>query len=234
MKTKYYVNGMTCTSCEASVEKSLEAVNGVISVQASYASASVLVESSDVLELNQLQLALNDKYKLSAYKEFDTQESTNAPDKLQQLFPLFLILSYVFAASIALNMDDFFYQSFMVDFMGLFFIVFSFFKLLDLKGFVSSFKMYDPLAKKIPLYALIYPFLEVILGLLFLFRIGIQFSLWMTVIVLGITTIGVTRSLLSKHNITCACLGSVLNLPMTLATFIENAIMILMAIIMLL
>ena len=234
MKTKYYVNGMTCTSCEASVEKSLEAVNGVISVQASYASASVLVESSDVLELNQLQLALNDKYRLSAFKESNNQDSKNAPDKLQQLFPLFLILSYVFAASIALNMDDFFYQSFMVDFMGLFFIVFSFFKLLDLKGFVSSFKMYDPLANKIPLYALIYPFLEVILGLLFLFRIGIQFSLWMTVIVLGITTIGVTRSLLSKQNITCACLGSVLNLPMTLATFIENAIMILMAIIMLL
>ncbi len=234
MKTKYYVNGMTCTSCEASVEKSLEAVNGVISAQASYSSATVIVESLDVLELNQLQLALNDKYKLSAFKEFDTQESRNAPDKLQQLFPLFLILTYVFAASIALNMDDFFYQSFMVDFMGLFFIVFSFFKLLDLKGFVASFKMYDPLAKKIPLYAMIYPFLEVILGLLFLFRIGIQFSLWMTVIVLGITTIGVTRSLLSKQNITCACLGSVLNLPMTLATFIENALMILMAIIMLL
>ena len=234
MKTKYYVNGMTCTSCEASVEKSLEAVNGVISAQASYSSATVIVESLDVLELNQLQLALNDKYKLSAFKEFDTQESRNAPDKLQQLFPLFLILTYVFAASIALNMDDLFYQSFMVDFMGLFFIVFSFFKLLDLKGFVASFKMYDPLAKKIPLYAMIYPFLEVILGLLFLFRIGIQFSLWMTVIVLGITTIGVTRSLLSKQNITCACLGSVLNLPMTLATFIENALMILMAIIMLL
>jgi hypothetical protein len=121
----------------------------------------------------------------------------------------------------------------MVDFMGLFFIVFSFFKLLDLKGFITSFKMYDPLAKRIPIYALVYPFIEVTLGLLFLFRIGILFSLWMTVLVLGITTVGVTRSLLSKQDITCACLGSVLKLPMTLATFIENAIMILMAIIML-
>jgi copper chaperone CopZ len=233
MKTKFYVSGMTCTGCEASIEKSLSTINGVISVKASNASATVLVESSDNLELSQLQMVLNDKYKLSVVQASNTDVSSKESDKLQQLFPLFLILSYVFAASIALNMDDFFYQSFMVDFMGLFFIVFSFFKLLDLKGFITSFKMYDPLAKRIPIYALIYPFIEVTLGLLFLFRIGILFSLWMTVLVLGITTVGVTRSLLSKQDITCACLGSVLKLPMTLATFIENAIMILMAIIML-
>ena len=42
----------------------------------------------------------------------------------------------------------------MLDFMGLFFIVFSFFKMLDLKGFSQSFKMYDPLAKRIPVYGL--------------------------------------------------------------------------------
>jgi hypothetical protein len=34
---------------------------------------------------------------------------------------------------------------------------------------------------------------------------------------------------LSKKQIQCACLGSVLNLPMTEATFIENALMIGMA-----
>jgi hypothetical protein len=44
----------------------------------------------------------------------------------------------------------------------------------------------------------------------------------------------VVRALFSKNQIQCACLGSVLNLPMTEATFIENAIMIVMAIFMLL
>ena len=150
MKTKFYVSGMTCTGCEASIEKSLSTINGIISVKANNASATVLVESSDNLELSQLQLALDDKYKLSAFKESNVQVISTESGKLQQLFPLFLILSYVFAASIALNIDDFFYQSFMVDFMGLFLIVFSFFKLLDLKGFITSFKMYDPLAKRIP------------------------------------------------------------------------------------
>ena len=49
----------------------------------------------------------------------------------------------------------------------------------------------------------------------------------------GITTIGVTKTLLDKKSIRCACLGTALKLPMTEATFIENAIMIIMAILML-
>jgi hypothetical protein len=117
--------------------------------------------------------------------------------------------------------------------MGLFYIVFSFFKLLDLKGFPESFKMYDPLAKVFPIYGWVYPFIEVSLGLLFLMRIQIPFALIVTLIILGITTIGVTKTLLDKKSIQCACLGTALKLPMTKATFIENSIMIVMAVIML-
>jgi hypothetical protein len=121
----------------------------------------------------------------------------------------------------------------MFDFMGLFYIVFSFFKMLDLKGFPDSFRMYDPLAKKIPIYATIYPFIETALGLMFLMRLEINIALWVTLVILGITTIGVTKTLLDKKSIRCACLGTALKLPMTEATFIENAIMIVMAILML-
>ena len=118
----------------------------------------------------------------------------------------------------------------MLDFMGLFYIVFSFFKMLDLKGFSESFKMYDPLAKLIPIYGWIYPFIETVLGLLFLMRFELNIALIVTLFVLGITTIGVTKTLLDKKSIRCACLGTALKLPMTEATFIENAIMIIMAI----
>lgn len=93
--------------------------------------------------------------------------------------------------------------------------------------------MYDPLAKVLPPYALIYPFIELGLGLCFLFRFQITTALILTIVILGITTIGVTRSLINKRAIQCACLGTVLNLPMTKATFIENTIMIVMAVIML-
>ena len=121
----------------------------------------------------------------------------------------------------------------MLDFMGLFYIVFSFFKLLDLKGFPQSFRMYDPLAKAIPVYGWIYPFIELTLGLMFLMRFQIDMALIATLIILGITTFGVTKTLLDKKSIQCACLGTALNLPMTKATFIENSIMIVMAVIML-
>ena len=119
----------------------------------------------------------------------------------------------------------------MLDFMGLFLIVFSFFKLLDLKNFPASFAMYDPLAKQIRIYAWLYPFLETSLGLMFLMRFEIKLALSITLVVLSLTTLGVTKTLLDKKSIQCACLGTALKLPMTEATFIENAIMIAMAII---
>ena len=121
----------------------------------------------------------------------------------------------------------------MLDFMGLFYIIFSFFKILDIKGFSTSFKMYDPLAKKITIYGYIYPFIEILLGLMFLTRIEVNIALSITIIILGITSAGVTRTLLNKRKINCACLGTTLKLPMTEATFIENAIMIIMAIVLL-
>ena len=105
--------------------------------------------------------------------------------------------------------------------------------MLDLKGFPESFSMYDPLAKRIPFYGKIYPFIETALGLMFLMRVEVNIALMITLVVLGITTIGVTKTLLDKKAIRCACLGTALKLPMTEATFIENAIMIIMAILML-
>jgi hypothetical protein len=85
------------------------------------------------------------------------------------------------------------------------------------------------LAKFLPFYGWVYPFVELTLGVLFLMQWEVQLALWMTLGILSITTLGVVKVLLSKQQIQCACLGSVLNLPMTEATLIENAVMIGMA-----
>jgi len=146
---------------------------------------------------------------------------------------LFLIFGYITGASVLLNSTSWELDSFMFDFMGLFYIVFSFFKFLDYKGFPDSFRMYDPLAKVLPAYGWAYPFIETALGLMFLLRFEIDVALVATIVILGITSIGVTRSLFSKKVIKCACLGTALNLPMTEATFIENTIMLVMAVWML-
>ena len=47
---------------------------------------------------------------------------------------------------------------FMQYFMGLFYIVFSFFKFLDYTSFPSSFRQYDPITKRLPFYGWVYPF----------------------------------------------------------------------------
>ncbi|MGY8917916.1 MAG: MauE/DoxX family redox-associated membrane protein, partial [Flavobacteriales bacterium] len=152
---------------------------------------------------------------------------------LQQLKPLVLILFYITSAAVLLHYNDWSWNEFMLDFMGLFYIVFGFFKMLDLKGFTESFKMYDPLAKRLPIYGWIYPFIETALGVMFLMRFQLNIALIMTLVVLGITTLGVTTTVLDKKSIRCACLGTALKLPMTEATLIENTIMIAMAALML-
>lgn len=240
MKQTYTVTGMTCNGCKASVENVLNTIAEVESVSVNLEDAEATIKMSKHISIETLQKALTDKYQISEKEEinvFKTTSNLNTEEKksdLKQLFPLFLIFGYIIIAAILLNKNPWNPNEFMLDFMGLFYIVFSFFKLLDLKGFPESFKMYDPLAKVVPVYGWVYPFVEVALGLMFLMRIQIPIALTITLGVLGITTIGVTKTLLDKKSIQCACLGTALKLPMTKATFIENSIMIVMAVILLL
>ena len=238
MQHTYTVTGMTCNGCKASVEDKLSAINNITKVSVSLENQEVLIGMSQHIPIEILQNALPDKYFISEKKTINVfnDSSDIETDKtiVQQLFPLFLIFTFILGASILLNYNPWVLTGFMLDFMGLFYVVFSFFKFLDVKGFSESFKMYDPLARSIPLYGWLYPFIELTLGLLFLMRIQIPLALIITLLILGITTVGVTKSLLDKKNIQCACLGTALKLPMTKATFIENSIMIIMAILMLL
>lgn len=237
MKQYFNLQGMTCTGCKALVEEKLSALSQVKNVEANLANATVAIQSDEELSVTVLQKVLPEKYTVSKQKEkaaLETElDSDSSKSTIKELYPLFLIFFFISSASVLLSIQPWRINDFMLNFMGLFYIVFSFFKFLDVKGFALSFSMYDPLAKKIKGYGLIYPFIELTLGLFFLYRFQIQIVLIITIIILGITTVGVTKSLLSKQSIKCACLGAVLNLPMTKATFIENTIMIVMAILML-
>ena len=235
----YTITGMTCNNCKASVEAALQALDDVQNVSIDLETSKATISMSKHISIKTFQNVLSSKYSISELKESNAFNSGSTETKVEesdfkQLFPLFLIFTYIIGASVLLNRNPWSIESFMLDFMGLFYIVFSFFKLLDLKGFPQSFKMYDPLAKSIPAYGWIYPFIELTLGLLFLMRIEITLALIITLVILGITTFGVTKTLLSKKSIQCACLGTALKLPMTKATFIENSIMIIMAVVMLL
>ena len=232
MKSILQISGMTCEGCRLSVEDKLSTLNGVDNVHVDLTRGQAVIYSKNQINLSLIKETLPPKYSLINVEDvnLDTYgDITIKASKIHQLKPLFIILGYIFIASILLNYKNWNSSNAMLDFMGLFYIIFSFFKILDVKGFSMSFRMYDPLAKQAPIYGYIYPFIEVILGLMFLIRYEVNIALILTLIVLGITTIGVTQTLLNKRSIKCACLGTTLNLPMTEATFIENALMIIMA-----
>lgn len=234
MEYVYTLTGMTCQGCAATVKEKLSKVDGVEQVWVNLEGSEVRLSLRDYLPLSVLEAVLPDKYSIEEKSNVMSKVSTPIKiSKWVQLRPLFLIFAYLVVTSFLLHYKNWNVSEAMLDFMGLFYIVFSFFKLLDLKGFRASFRMYDPLAKVVPVYGWVYPFLELALGILFLMRIQVSLALMATLVVLGITTVGVMRTLLSKKSIQCACLGTVLRLPMTEATFIENAIMLVMAVWML-
>lgn len=237
MKTVINIQGMTCNGCKAGVTEKIASLEGVKEVYVSLEEEKAIVVSTKEIDIAILRKELSSKYTISLKSIVQSNDSLELVSTLsdktfskwRQLKSLFLILGYISLASILLHHKEWNIREVMLDFMGLFFIVFSFFKLLDVNGFVRSFAMYDPLAARVKQYAWIYPFFEVCLGLMLLLRWEIPIALIITIIILGITTIGVTSSLLAKRHIQCACLGTALKLPMTEATFIENALMITMA-----
>ena len=235
MRSILQISGMTCEGCKSSVENKLSSLDGVDNVKVDLARGQAVIYSKNPVSFSLIKETLPPKYSLinEEVVNLDTNgDLTLKESKIKQLKPLFIILGYIFIACILLNYKNWNSSNAMLDFMGLFYIVFSFFKILDIKGFSMSFRMYDPLAKKAPIYGYIYPFIEVLLGVMFLTRLEVNIALVITVIILGLTTIGVTQTLLNKRAIKCACLGTTLNLPMTEATFIENALMIIMALIL--
>ena len=241
MKKTYTISGMTCNSCKSTIHQNLNEIPEIESVEVNLEKAEAVIFMNSNIEILKLQTALPSKFRIEEKVVNDSNALVNEPNiendqeksKLQQLKPLLIILIYISIASVLMNFKNWNSNEVMLDFMGLFYIVFSFFKMLDLKGFPESFRMYDPLAKRLPIYGWIYPFIETGLGLMLLMRFEIKIALIITLIVLGVTTIGVTKALLDKKSIRCACLGTALKLPMTEATFIENIIMIAMAISML-
>ena len=231
---KFKIAGMTCSACVETVTKHLKNIKDVSKVDVSLTNEAVKIKMLESVPIHVLQQALPENYILSEQLEnVDTTGQEKEKTDLQQLFPLFLVFFYITVTSLVLNRYTGTVSGFMLDFMGIFYIVFSFFKFLDYKNFPGVFGMYDPLARVFPIYGWVYPFIETGLGLLFLFRLEIKIALISTLIILGTTTIGVVRTMISKSTIQCACLGTALRLPMTKATLIENGIMLIMAVWML-
>jgi hypothetical protein len=152
----------------------------------------------------------------------------------RKLIPFFTVFAFILVASfIRQDLNNFNSMPYMMDFMGISFLLFGLFKLYDLQAFAIGFQEYDFIAKKTIYYGYLYPFLEIFLGLMYLF--GFMF-LWQNVLVLFLSLIGMITAykyINNKEEIKCLCLGTMFNFPMTWVAFSENLLMFLMVIFML-
>lgn len=233
MEKEYIITGMTCNGCVTYVKKSLEKVKGVQEaiIQLDAPQGKLILQDS--IPINDLQNAIG-QYKIQEVeKKFIEKNNTeDLPEKSITTYkPLILIITFIAGVSLLVQypFNDFSGMLWMRHFMAGFFLVFAFFKLLNIKGFALNYQMYDIIAERWNGWGYIYPFIELGLGILYLINIAPFITNLITIVILGISSIGVIKSNLNKRKIKCACLGDVFNLPMSTVTIVEDLAMVAMA-----
>jgi hypothetical protein len=153
-------------------------------------------------------------------------------DNIKAYWPLIVVVSLSMALPV-IQMHDFMWMQFMHHSMGYFLIFLAMLKIFNLKGFRKGFAKYDIVTQKFPIYGLIYPWLEMGLGLCFLSGFAIQYTLWATVLIMGAGGLGVLRSIAQGKKLNCACMGNILAVPLSTVSIIENFSMVAMSLFML-
>ena len=224
---------MTCSSCEAKVKSALLMVDNVTHVEVSLQDHSTTITMDKHVPLKELQKALDPKYQIAALEHNEMTEQTKS--WFETYKPILLIFFYITLTTvlIQINNQQFDLMQWMRHFMAAFFLVFSFFKLLNLKGFAESYAIYDILARRFPSWAYIYAFIELALGIGYMIDFNPIVINTVSFFVMSVSIIGVLKIVLNKQQIQCACLGDIFHLPMSIVTIIEDALMIIMAAFML-
>ncbi len=253
MSITYQITGMHCGACVAKVTRALQPLANAVEVNLS---AQQVVLEGVSASVDDLQAALNavGKYQIATLPKRTGQApevqiklnqsvaSQGLPTWLETYYPLLLIVAFILGASFLVQLglhaghdkglSAFSFAETMRYFMAGFFLVFSFFKLLDLKAFANAYQSYDLLAANWPGWGLIYPFVELALGVAYLANWMPMFISGLTFVVMGFSAIGVVRAVLGKSQIQCACLGTVFKLPMSTVTIVEDLGMAMMAAVM--
>ncbi|MEL6863480.1 MAG: heavy-metal-associated domain-containing protein [Bacteroidota bacterium] len=235
MQKQYHIQGMSCGSCVAKVKKSLEALPAVEVAKVQLEAPQGTLQLNQQLPLSALQTVVAPYHIEEVIAPVVTQDSSEttslAPISIQTYRPLLLIVGFIIGVTLLAQypFDSFSGMLWMRHFMAGFFLVFAFFKLLNVEGFANSYQMYDLIAGKWKGWGYVYPFVELGLGIAYLINFAPVWTNWITLIVLGISSIGVIKSNLDKRQIKCACLGDVFNLPMSTVTIVEDLSMVAMA-----
>ena len=236
---------MTCGSCVSKVRPFLDSEPSIVRWEPDLNDPRKLIRAElvpDAIPGRLVDLVQQAGFTAALIPDEPSQKAQTEPVLQQSKFnlltyqPLFLVITYVIGLSalVQFQQSAWLWSGFMTYFMGFFFLGFAFFKLLNVAKFADAFSTYDIVAKRSRIYGLLYPWIEVGLGLLFVTGTWLLAANIATAIVMSIGLIGVVAAVRKKQVIQCACLGTAFNLPMSVVTIIENSVMIAMAVMMLL
>ena len=240
MTHTYNITGMTCGNCVAKAKNQLLMLGDVSAADVQLTAPQATITMQKHIPTNVLQNAISKagNYVITeadrVMKQTITEEETAS--WLITYKPILVIGAYIIGLSLLIEAvrGIFDWESWMRNFMAGFFLVFSVFKMLDLKGFAESYSTYDIIAKRWLPWGYVYAFTELGLGIAYLLNFNPLLTNAVTFVVMSISIVGVLQSVLNKRKIKCACLGAVFNLPMSTITIVEDALMIAMSGIMLL
>lgn len=155
---------------------------------------------------------------------------------LADYWPLIALILVAGAAALAIaaGFGTIAMQPLMHAYMGVFLTIFALLKLFDLQGFADGFAMYDLIAGKLRAWGLVYPFVELALGLAY-FAFAVPVVTYVaTIVVFLFGAIGVVVALRRGLDIDCPCMGNILSVPLSTVTLTEDLGMVAMAAILLL
>ncbi len=251
----FTLSGLHCSSCVRKIEQALQPFADDVKVTLEPMQARLIAPHADAT-LTRLQSAVQQAgaYTLLEFKpnqavdqKISAQAAINSiaietPSTLTwwtTYRPLLLILAFILGASLLVQMGQHAGHGMGVSaisgmetmryFMAGFFLVFAFFKLLDLRAFADAYAGYDLLAARWHGWGYVYPFVELALGMAYLANWQPELTAWITLLVMSFSAIGVIRAVMSNAQIRCACLGTVFQLPMSTVTIVEDVGMVLMA-----
>ncbi len=230
MTTLQFKTNLNCASCVAAVRPHLDNDSTIRhwSVDTTDPNKVLTVEGDDLSATAVRKHVADAGFQVLGAIGAATFEPVNKRKSFFTTYqPLLLVFAYLIGAValIEWNMGTFDGMRAMRNFMGGFFAIFSFFKLLNLRGFVDAFQTYDVVARPVRAYGYVYPFLELAIGIAYLIALVPLATNLITLVVMLVGMVGVTQALIQKRRIQCACLGTVFNLPMSKVTFVEDALM---------
>lgn len=116
-------------------------------------------------------------------------------------------------------------------FVGFSMAVLALLKLQNIDGFATMFLNYDLLAKRWVPYATLYPFAELLAGILMIAGALTWLSVPVVLFIGGIGAVSVFKAVyIDRRELKCACVGGASNVPLGFISLTENLMMIAMAV----